>query len=399
MTAETPQAYTVATAIDRAMKMNFDSRIEFEHVIQAKQNAKAAYLNLLPHLSINSILALVVPSPASILSVAGDLVPFLLPSRWFQAKQAKDNSWAEQQALVLMRMDTATLVEGLFYANERDRAVQGIYKGLLDTAGVVREEVRMREKMGQYPKGSTDNLDSIINSMNQDYDLYNQVLAEDLASISQSLGYYTPTAVSAAALGAEPDNIDQAKAMDLKTITDTAVQRSFELKQIDDLMAASKNSKNQLYFNWLDPVGDPTANLGFNLKANFAVANSKITEVQLRRSQIQNILENKAFAAVTEYNQSLKTYAEAKDGVAINQRRMNQILNFVKVGNDVDLFHILDIVQDSLAAGMRQANALTTYRISRGKIDRLLLQGYYEHPDKISQITKTSGAKVSAVKN
>jgi hypothetical protein len=383
MPVETPQAFDLRSALARALQMNFDNRIEFEHVVQAKQTARAAYANLMPHLSINSVAALIGPTPSSILSVAGDLVPFLLPSRWLQAKRAKILAQAEAQALTLMRMDTATNVEGLFYSTEHDRIIQAAYKDLLAKAEVAYKEVEIYEQVGKYRAGSKDEVKSVILKMSEDSDTFDVQLTEDVSSISQALGFFTPDAVSSATLGTEPDNIEKATPADVKQVTKDAVDRSLELKQIDDLAAAAMKNKTSIFFNWLDPVGDSTAELGFNLKANFAVAESQIRELQLRRNDIQSNLEQKAKAASVEFNESLITYAKAKEGLAVDQRRLERFLNFISVGaSDVDLFHTTDLVSDVLDSSVRLADATAAFRISRGKIDRLLLQGFYAHPDK-----------------
>ena len=57
---------TLAQAIDLALKRNFDSRIEYERLISAKHASKAAWLNLLPHLSLSGVLAAFTPSATNL---------------------------------------------------------------------------------------------------------------------------------------------------------------------------------------------------------------------------------------------------------------------------------------------------------------------------------------------
>ena len=47
------------------------------------------------------------------LGTIGDLVPFLFPSRWFHAKEAREISVVEQNTLALLRADLMPQVEGL----------------------------------------------------------------------------------------------------------------------------------------------------------------------------------------------------------------------------------------------------------------------------------------------
>ena len=100
---EIPRTYTLSEALQAALQMNFGTRIEYEHAIQARLSAKSAYLMLLPHLSSGSVLQAIGGGTIGIIQGLGDFAPFLFPSRWFQADQAAKRSLAEDDTLALMR--------------------------------------------------------------------------------------------------------------------------------------------------------------------------------------------------------------------------------------------------------------------------------------------------------
>jgi multidrug efflux system outer membrane protein len=386
---ETPKAFTLEEAINRAWKLNFDNRIEFEHIIQAKFNAKAAKLNLLPHISFGSVLAgLTSLTFLNMMASAGDLVPFLFPTRWLQAKKAGQLNEAELDAMTLMRLDTAAQVEGLFYNFENDRSIKELYSDTLVKAKAARAEVWAREQLGLYPVGSTDNADSIINFLEQSYSIIEALLVEDKASIAQVMGFYNPNAVADATIGEEISPITKASTLDSDIVSKTAIGRSVELRQLDFLITAAKDNKRTVVWNWLDPAGDPTMNLGFNLKSNVNVAASQIYELQIRRNEMSQNIGQRALDAVTDYNQALKSYSIAVEGQAIQKRRLAQINNLLLTTGKIDLFNLVSVFQDFLTAGVNAQTNVLSYRMARTRVDRLLLQGNYINGTKPPVITR-----------
>ena len=381
---ETPQAFTLSQAIERARTKSFTSRIEFEHVLQAKKRAKAAYLHLLPQLTLGTIAGNVTVAPlafvgsfSTILQAIGDLCPFLLPDRWFQTAEAKQQSKAEIDTNILMRLDMGVQIEGLFYVYNRDSRTRDLTTTIRNRAIKIRNEVRIRENMGQLPLGSTQNLNSIVNQIQQGLYVLDQIKAEDMATISQSLGFYGPMAVSAATIDTELVPIESASPVDYETINSAALSRSYELDQMDDLIAAAKDAKKASMFNWIDPAGDPNLGLGLALPTNVAVIASQVRELGIDKQQLQSILSQKVFDAVTDYNEARKAYQQASDGMKIQKSRLRTAEASLNAGVKVDFFGLIGILQDYLTGEISLESSNTNYRIARSQIDRLLLQGYY----------------------
>ena len=118
----------LSDAITMALKRNFKNRLEVEHVFQAKKGAEEAYKNLAPHIGMKTAISLLesvggnpVDMVLGLLGSVGDLAPFLLPNRWFQAKEADSIHQAQDLSLVLMELNLIAQVEGLAYIFERDR--------------------------------------------------------------------------------------------------------------------------------------------------------------------------------------------------------------------------------------------------------------------------------------
>jgi hypothetical protein len=381
---EKPQAFTLSQAIERARTMSFQSRIEYEHVIQAKNQAKAAYLHLLPQLTLSTVANNITVAPLAFaatfttaLQDIGDLAPFLLPSRWFQAAAAKDQSKAEQDTYKLMRLDMGVQVEGLFYTYERDKASAAFTTDTLSKAVAIQKKVRILQNLGALPPPSAENMDAIVNQIEANQISFKSVLAEDLSAVSASLGFFSPIAVTDATVDNEQVPIDAAVSYEYPAVNSLALQQAIELNQMDDLIAAAKQQKHASYFSFLDPYGDPNLGLGAALPAQIAVQSSQIRELGIDRDQLKEVISQRSFNGVTDYGTALLLYQKSKEAMSIQQTRLNTETNYLNNGTNVDFFGLVQIFQDYLNAEINLESARANYRVARSEIDRLLLQGYY----------------------
>ncbi len=374
---ESPRGFTLSEAIERARKQSFDSRIEFEHVLQAKALSRAAYLHLLPQITLGTVVNNITPSFQTILGAIGDLAPFLLPNRWLSASQASNQSEAEKDTQKIMQLDMGVNIEGLFYAYARDKATHDLTRAALEKAISVRNEVQVREELGLLAAGATDSMNSSINQIEQSLLTLEMVRAEDLGAISQSLGYFSPKQVLDAVIDHEPAPIQTAPSVNYEALNAMALNRSFELDQLHWLIDSAQKSKGSKYFTWLDPAGDSNLGLGFALGSQIEVSSSQIHELEIEREQLKSILSQKVFNSVTNYQQAVNAFAETKKGIAIQERRMNQALSDLDTGKRVDFFGLVSIFQDHLAAQISLESAQANYRVARAQLERLTLEGYY----------------------
>jgi hypothetical protein len=237
--------------------------------------------------------------------------------------------------------------------------------------------VKVREDLGQLPLGSTGNLNSIVNQMQQNLSVLNQVTVEDLATISQTLGFYDPGTVKDVVIDHETVPIGQAPTVDASVINVQALKIAPELNQMDDLIVAAHDTKKAAYFSWLDPYGDPSLGLGFALPAQVQVLSSQIQELGVDRQQLQSIISLKVTDATTDYGQALQAYQLATQGMTIQQSRLDLMMSNLNAGVKVDFFGLIGVLQDYLGGEIAIASAEANFRVARAEVDRLLLSGYY----------------------
>lgn len=363
--------------VEAALEKNFDSRIQFEHLIQAKRTARASYLNILPHLTFSSVLSAAVSGTQGLLSSVGDLAPFLFPTRWFHAKQADLKSSVERDALMIMRVDLANQIEGLSYVHDRDREILRFYEAHLGRARSVKELASALERQGKFQDGAGDDLQSLINSMLIDIVALKATLQIQRISLSQAIGAHHPNAVASLLIGEELEPLETAVALDSEATGRIAVERSFELRQMDALIKIANSQKVELYFNWLDPNGDPNAPLGFGLHDLIQVAKSKVTELKIKREQLEALVLQKTYESVAAYDGVLQAVVPIFENVSLQERRLSRVTKLIQPGSSLNPMDIVSVFQDLLAAKVRLESSRASYRIARSKLDRLQLKGYY----------------------
>jgi hypothetical protein len=376
---ETPRALTLSDAMKIALQRNFSSRIEYEHAIQARLSAKSAYLQLLPHLSVGSALS-VAGGGVGVFSALGDLVPFLFPSRWFQAKEASEQSQVEQDTLALMRADLMPQVEGLAYTQLQDAASLVLYQQLIVDVNTVYKQVSDLEAKGQMPAGSADHLLSSLQSLQMDEQGLEILVRKDRTSIAQALGFMNPDAVLEVDLPSELTPVEAAQSLVFGALTDAVVERSLELKQISDLTKLAKLQKKEIPFDWLDPSYDSSRDLGFALGTEVEISQSKINQLGLVSEQMQQALAATLDGAVEDYNLALVQFPEAATHFALQKKRWNTVISQVYPGTALNTLDIQSVLGDYLAAGINIESIRASFRVARARIDRLLLQNYYSVP-------------------
>ncbi|MBC7386284.1 MAG: hypothetical protein H7301_09020 [Cryobacterium sp.] len=379
---ENPVRLTFDEAMARAKGLSFSSQIELHHVMEARYTALAAHQHLTPQISMASVLSMVTAQGASsIITSIGDLAPFLFPSRWIQAKESDQSYESEKYTYKVVRLDAANQVDGLAQLYWRDVKNQSLYAMTLEQANQIRAEIKVREDLGQIAAGSTENMDSIINFLDQNRLAGRQMLSEDLSAISQSLGYVNPTAVLALDEDAANREIDagigHAKDVSFEQMKMSVVQRSPELDQIHHLISAAMLQKEELRYDWLDPAGDPKLGLGLALKSQVSVSRERVAELQEVATQTQSILEQKLYNATVEYNQAIRLERKSTDGLSIQNRRLARVRQSLRMGMKTDPFGLVQIFQDMLAARLARETAVAQFRVARAKISRLLQEGLY----------------------
>ncbi len=388
---ETPASYTVQALITHAMSESFTSRIEFERVTQAKLTAQVARENLLPHLSVGSasragsaaasaISSSVVGLVSSVVDTIGDLVPFLLPDRWSEKNADQFAYDAEKESYIAMKVDAGSIAEGLVYALSRDMDSLASLKDHRAMIENLYNEIQDREKAGLVQIGTSADLGSIMNSLDQESLVLNEIVSEELTSLSEAAGFVNPGAVSSLSGSVDPTQIDSAHSMDPTTVSDLAIARSVELRQMDDLIQMAQFQKDSRKYQWMDPSGDSSGGLGFGLGDYIEIGQAKIDELMQKRQELQADLLDKVNNTSDEWNEALQSHQLAEQGITIQNIRINRLTFDMLNGlSTFDMGDLVDAIQGLLNDDLERIRAKYAYFIAYSKMNRILFAGPYAH--------------------
>ena len=377
--SDAPKEYSVSELRNRSFKLSFDSQVEFEHTFQARALAKNAWLNLLPHLSAVSIIAVSTVSQtglSGLLGAVGDLVPFLLPNRWFQAAENHQRSEAEQDAYSVIEADAGFQSETLALSILRDQELLVHLQDSVTEASAIRDELAFRERLGQIQTGSHDDVDSLVIQLQKSLDILAEGIQEEYAALAQAAGFRDSNAVS------RITPLSDAEKTQIVPINESGrlpiiFDHSYELKQIDHLVQVARLNRNERWFSWIDPAGDPTGGLGAGLGSYVQVGASQMRELEVRRTQMEAILSERLKMLVDQANLQSALYTTGIRERGVQQARVARITQNMRMGTQFVLSDLVNALQDQARNEMDLATAEYLYWASSAALDRLQMTGSY----------------------
>jgi hypothetical protein len=334
---EEPSSYTVDQLVALAKTENFNDQVAFKQVVQARDTAKTAYLNLLPHLNINSAMNIeagVTVDPIGFLTIArsiGDLVPFILPNRWFQANSLKDTAEADGDAYKIVQASSMNIVHGLALSVLRDEeAIRNLKEKKVAVLAIRDEILAIVQNGGGLPIGSADQIDGVLNKLDSSIETLKEDAREEKKSLSQSVGFVNPEAV---------DLVDAIDTTGFGPITGdsdgwqaTAELRSVALIQADLLIASSKQTKDSKYFQWLDPSGDDQGSIGFGIKSYVDAGQAAVDQLKTLKKQTDSVLRLNVANTLTQSNSVYKQYRIALGDVGVQQGIVDHLMTNLRTG-------------------------------------------------------------------
>lgn len=373
---EDPAQLSLGEVAERAIHQSFESRVQFQRSVQSRLNAQAAYLQLLPHLSFSGLVGLSSFQPSGLVKMAGDLLPFLFPARWIRADAASHMARADEYAFGLMRADAGLVAETLGWSLLRDTDAVERLSLERDEIARLRDQVLAREKLGMVPPGSSDDLTALVDQIDAAATLLRGTVETNLTFLSQAAGYTNPLAIRA--LRPEQDiPVTEPLAQDLPAAQQLALARAYELRQVDELILEAQDRRKGRWVNWLDPSGEGAGALGLGLVPYIEVGASQVEELKITRQKLQEGVLRKVANAFQSMTTSARVYAIAVADSEVQQRRLDRLVNQLRLGQTVSTTELVTAVQGKLRNELDLSSARFTWASASAALDRQLYQGRY----------------------
>jgi len=216
----------------------------------------------------------------------------------------------------------------------------------------------------------------LLNGTDLSIQLLSQALAEEYTSLAAATGFVNPHAITRITAGAlpspaAPDPVDEGQ------LSQIAVLRSLELRQMDALIDQARSSRTQRIFGWMDPTGDSAGALGFGLLDYVKVGNSQLEELQIRREKLRALQLQKAANAITETQGASGAYQVASNEVDLQARQLALLQGNMRLGITISVTDLVNALQSKMKSRLDVGNAEYAYYNAVSKLNRLALSGPY----------------------
>ncbi len=372
--------YSLDELMGRARFLNYTVSQEAERVFQARQNIKVARGNLLPKLNLKAVVGIFT---GDYLSVVGAALPFLFPSNWYRWKSSQALYQAEKSSYASLRGNEMSFVEGLFLLVLRDQKVAALLSEHIAWMRSVQEGLRHEEAAGALPTGVADYLGVSINTIERDRLGFARLYQEELGLLAHAAAL-PPSLAPTELTGIEFPTLTGVNPVDARDFFKDAQARSFELKTLQFLLQAARYEPGEIIFGFLDPEG--AGGLGFGTAPAIRVSQSRQRELEKKIDETSSLIELRAMQVASEYNSAIEGYAIADGGYAATKRRVDWLIQQHLTGaSELDENEFVDQLSDLQARALglladRITNA-QSWLSANGKVNRLLLQGYYDGLD------------------
>lgn len=376
-TSKAGRIYSLDELMGRARFMNYAVSQEAERVFQARESIRVARGNLLPKVSLKSVVGVFT---GDYLSVIGNAVPFLFPSNWYRWSASKALFEAERNSFASLRGNEMNFVEGLYYVILRDQMVLDQLTKQIEWMKSIQGGLLKEEEVGTLPTGTADFFGTSIALIERDQIMLGRLVKDQYSELAQAVALSPSKGISGLASITVPDLL-KIKPISPDEYVRAAQMRSFEIKTLQALLKASSSMEKEMLFSFLDPEGSGA--IGFGTVSSVRVSKSQQNELRKRIDETYSSLELKCATVASEYNAALDAYKVAAESLEATERRITWLIARHLNGDDLldeDEFvdQLVDLQFKAVGFASDKASGTQAWLIAQSKLQRLLLAGFYK---------------------
>ncbi len=366
---------------------NFTVKTAMNHVYTAKTQVTNQRMALLPSINIGALLS----GPAGFsISAISMLLPFLMPSNWFNLAESKHLFKAEEEGYHALQLDTYASAYALYLTLVTDQelkvALEKQYQNLKNIENIVRAQY----ELGLVPQSDLQQASAQVQTIQIQVSTANELILRENAAVREMLAFPLSTKITyehGHLAGIPEENYTP------QLVLDKTLSVSPEKKQIGELILAAKDAKWSRAFSFLSgsslnaqfsKSGSGTGsfsgitqsgqvNLGFGLFTEVKLSNLHTQELMLRSQEIN-------FEQAQTIEATMGSIAEAKTQVELageaetnfNNSYLAEVEKF-KMGA-TDLLHVLTASNYVITGSVNKIKALKDLDTLRVTMLRILIQ-------------------------
>ncbi len=369
--------YTLDELMGRAKFLNYKVSQDAEKVFQARQGIAVARGNLLPKLNVRAVVGVFT---GDFMSAVGSALPFLFPSNWFKWLESKEMFQAERLSFASLRGNEMNFVEGLYFVILRDQVVLDKLSKQIDWLKTLQKGMAVKETTGSLPTGTSDYFASSIAPFEKDKLSLQTLIKMEYSFLSQAVALPASNAINSLAPIPMPD-LSKIIPVDGRDFFRDAQLKSYEAKALNYLVEATKYAQGEIWFSFMDVEGN--GGLGFGTPNQILINKSEQSNLRKKVEEMYSLIESRSVDVAAEHNQALDNYRIATNGFNQISKRTAWLINR-HLNGDVSLNEndfvdqLVDLQVKLIGFAADQVTATQVWLTSKSKLDRLLLNGFYD---------------------
>jgi hypothetical protein len=315
------------------------------------------------------------------LGIIGNLFPFLFPSNWFKWKASKEMAEAERKSFASLRGNEMNAVESLYFLILRDQEVLAQVDQHLAWMRRTQEELKKEEEAEALPAGSAEYFGTSVAQLERDRVILHGLIQNEYGELAQAVAL--PPLSFSRVVGLDfPTTLEGVRPINAQEFFRDAQLKSHEVQAMGYLQKAAKLLTVDVFFEFLDPSAG--ASIGFGTAGSFRIGKSREHELKIRTDELYSLIEMRAGQVANEHNTALERYTLANTGGAATQKRLAWLfqrhLNGDSTLDETDFIaQLVELQFKMIGFGADRASAIAAWQMSKARMQRLLLQGYYQN--------------------
>lgn len=395
ITGPTQIAIDPKTLRERILDENIPILLSLNEVHKAKKQMDIARGNLLPSVNMGMVLS-IMAGPSFALAMVEFLVPFLLPSRWFDYYQQKDMVEAEKEGYHALELSTYASALSIYYTHLSDIALKEIllkeYDDLAKTLDIL---IKRDTVLGNVPQSDIQAARSQTELSKAKIAKLEELLIDERSQVRRALSLPIETQISFVPTSVPASPWEQTE---IRTAVAEAIKIAPESKQLVHLLEAAKKGKWSKVFAFINSASVGTfgggqggpggfgnnsvsfSNLSLRQNVNFGfayfpaiqLAQKDIESIYLRQRELlvdnTQVLEK----VILSIKQAIARYEFAKNAEADFQRVYETAMKRYDLGME-SLFNVFLKRRDVTAAATERVAAESSLNLFRVTLNRALL--------------------------
>ncbi len=381
------QPFSLKELMGRARIRNYKSAEEAVSVFQAKEKIAEARGNLLPHFNMRDILSVATEGPLGLIGSVGNLLPFIFPTNWNEWSKSRELYQAEILSFAALLANEMNSVEGFYYVIHRDQAMLRFLDQQIGQLETIQTSIKKLEDRGALQPGSTTDFKLSIRSIQQDRRQLSSLIEKELAVLAEAVAL-SPVYQKIDIASVELPNLTTTNQMEAREFVEEAKARSLELGTLYFMQEAARIETGQKQFGFLDPNSGEFFGAGYS--HSIRIAGAEIEKLKIRTLGMVTGLERKSVEVAAELNEAIDIYRRADEGAVDVENRLDQVVwkplerGAISLSDSRILVQIIDLYRRSIEFEASRLSSAHAYLIATSKLNRLLLNGFYEGLEVVS---------------